>query len=70
MLKNPREAVLWLAVHHQQKKALELFAMEIASAGTSMGEFEYLHCQHCNANSKAQCTNFKGHNVATESKSK
>jgi len=36
-LKNPREAVLWLAVHHQQRKALELFAMEIASAGTSMG---------------------------------
>ncbi|RMX40486.1 hypothetical protein pdam_00018819 [Pocillopora damicornis] len=37
MTANPREAVLWLAVHHQQKKALELFAMEIASAGTSMG---------------------------------
>ncbi|XP_058960524.2 uncharacterized protein [Pocillopora verrucosa] len=36
MTANPREAVLWLAVHHQQKKALELFAMEIASAGTSM----------------------------------
>lgn len=33
---TPREAVLWLAVHHQQRKALELFAMEIASAGTSM----------------------------------
>lgn len=39
-LKNPREAVLWLAVHHQQRKALELFAMEIASAGTSMGMYQ------------------------------
>ncbi|XP_078369232.1 uncharacterized protein LOC144653169 [Oculina patagonica] len=36
MTANPREAVLWMAVHHQQRKALELFAMEIASAGTSM----------------------------------
>lgn len=36
---TPREAVLWLAVHHQQRKALELFAMEIASAGTSMGVY-------------------------------
>ncbi|XP_068719890.1 uncharacterized protein [Montipora capricornis] len=33
---TPREAVLWLAVHHQQRKALDLFGMEIASAGTSM----------------------------------
>ncbi|PFX16875.1 uncharacterized protein LOC111341614 [Stylophora pistillata] len=36
MTANPREAVLWLAVHHQQKKAVELFALEVASAGTSM----------------------------------
>lgn len=36
MTATPREAVLWLAVHHHQRKALELFAMEIASAGTSM----------------------------------
>lgn len=33
---GPREAVLWLAVHHHQKNALEFFAREIASAGTSM----------------------------------
>lgn len=36
MTATPREAVLWLAAHHHQRKALELFAMEIASAGTSM----------------------------------
>ena len=34
--------MLWLAVHHHQRKALELFAMEIASAGTSMGEYNGL----------------------------
>lgn len=33
---NPREAVIWLAVHHMQKKALELFSREIAPAGTGM----------------------------------
>ncbi|EDO45659.1 predicted protein [Nematostella vectensis] len=33
---GPREAVLWLAVHHHQKQALSIFAREIASAGTSM----------------------------------
>lgn len=31
-----REAVLWLAVHHRQKKALELFSREVAPAGTGM----------------------------------
>ncbi|XP_072232490.1 uncharacterized protein lratb.1 isoform X2 [Leuresthes tenuis] len=34
--KGSREAVLWMAVHHKQKKALELFAREIAPAGTGM----------------------------------
>ncbi|XP_069031638.1 uncharacterized protein lratb.1 [Embiotoca jacksoni] len=34
--KGSREAVLWMAVHHRQKKALELFAREIAPAGTGM----------------------------------
>ncbi|XP_072899239.1 uncharacterized protein lratb.1 isoform X2 [Hemitrygon akajei] len=33
---SPREAVIWLAVHHMEKKALELFSYEIASAGTGM----------------------------------
>ncbi|KAL3879454.1 hypothetical protein ACJMK2_031752 [Sinanodonta woodiana] len=32
-----REAVLWLAVHHSQRKALEFFAREVAPAGTGMG---------------------------------
>lgn len=31
-----REAVIWMAVHHKQKKALELFSREIAPAGTGM----------------------------------
>ncbi|MEE6461187.1 hypothetical protein FKM82_001223 [Ascaphus truei] len=31
-----REAVIWLAVHHRQKKALEIFSREIAPAGTGM----------------------------------
>lgn len=31
-----REAVVWLGVHHKQKKALEIFAREIAPAGTGM----------------------------------
>ncbi|XP_060073298.1 uncharacterized protein LOC132553104 [Ylistrum balloti] len=31
-----RESVMWLAVHHQQKKALQMFAREIAPAGTGM----------------------------------
>ncbi|XP_068163916.1 uncharacterized protein lratb.1 [Antennarius striatus] len=34
--KGSREAVLWMAVHHKQKKALELFSREIAPAGTGM----------------------------------
>ncbi|OWF54332.1 hypothetical protein KP79_PYT12295 [Mizuhopecten yessoensis] len=31
-----RESVMWLAVHHQQKRALQMFAREIAPAGTGM----------------------------------
>ncbi|XP_044156128.1 uncharacterized protein LOC122942539 [Bufo gargarizans] len=31
-----REAVIWLGVQHKQKKALEIFAREIAPAGTGM----------------------------------
>ncbi|XP_035849772.1 uncharacterized protein LOC116035193 isoform X2 [Sander lucioperca] len=34
--KDSREAVVWMAAHHTQKKALELFAREIAPAGTGM----------------------------------
>ncbi|KAK5848088.1 hypothetical protein PBY51_005736 [Eleginops maclovinus] len=34
--KGCREAVIWMAVHHKQKKALELFAREVAPAGTGM----------------------------------
>nr|XP_023647384.1 uncharacterized protein LOC111833385 isoform X2 [Paramormyrops kingsleyae] len=34
--KGPREVVLWMAVQHQQKKALELFSREVAPAGTGM----------------------------------
>ncbi|KAI4891313.1 hypothetical protein NFI96_033523 [Prochilodus magdalenae] len=33
---GPREAVLWMAVHHKQKKALEFFSREVAPAGTGM----------------------------------
>jgi len=33
-----RESVLWLAVHHQDKKALELLSREIAPGGTGMGK--------------------------------
>ena len=33
---NTREAVLWLAVQHSRKEALEIFAREIAPAGTGM----------------------------------
>ncbi|KAI3376591.1 hypothetical protein L3Q82_016473 [Scortum barcoo] len=35
--KGSREAVIWMAVHHKQKKALELFSREVAPAGTGMG---------------------------------
>ncbi|XP_066516905.1 uncharacterized protein [Hoplias malabaricus] len=31
-----REAVIWMAVHHRQKKALEIFSREVAPAGTGM----------------------------------
>ncbi|KAI5086779.1 hypothetical protein C0J45_23009, partial [Silurus meridionalis] len=34
--KDPREAVLWMAVHHKQRKALEFFSREVAPAGTGM----------------------------------
>ncbi|KAM6909409.1 uncharacterized protein FYW49_013240 [Xenentodon cancila] len=34
--KDSREVVIWMAVHHQQKKALEFFSREIAPAGTGM----------------------------------
>ncbi|XP_037542704.1 uncharacterized protein LOC119419435, partial [Nematolebias whitei] len=34
--KDSREAVLWMAVHHKQKKALEIFSREVAPAGTGM----------------------------------
>ncbi|XP_015265547.1 PREDICTED: uncharacterized protein LOC107109440 [Gekko japonicus] len=33
---GPREAVIWLAVLHKQKKAVEIFSREIAPAGTGM----------------------------------
>ncbi|KAL4641796.1 hypothetical protein GN956_G10451 [Arapaima gigas] len=33
---GPQDCVLWLAVHHKQKKALELFSREVAPAGTGM----------------------------------
>ena len=35
---NTREIALWMSVEHKQKKALEVFAREIAPAGTGMGE--------------------------------
>lgn len=33
-----REVVLWFAVSHTNKKALEIFSREIAPAGTGMGQ--------------------------------
>ncbi|XP_048366008.1 uncharacterized protein LOC125440300 isoform X2 [Sphaerodactylus townsendi] len=33
---GPREAVIWLAVLHKQKQAVEIFSREIAPAGTGM----------------------------------
>nr|XP_008110152.1 PREDICTED: uncharacterized protein LOC103279026 isoform X1 [Anolis carolinensis] len=33
---GPREAVVWLAVLHKEKKAVEIFSREIAPAGTGM----------------------------------
>ena len=34
ILSHVREAVLWMSVKHQNKKAVELWAKEIAAAGT------------------------------------
>lgn len=39
MKQGPREAVLWLAVHHKQREAVEIFSKEIAPAGTGMGNY-------------------------------
>lgn len=36
-VQGSREAVIWMAVHHQQKKALEVFSREVAPAGTGAG---------------------------------
>ncbi|XP_054418222.1 uncharacterized protein LOC129061551 isoform X2 [Pteronotus mesoamericanus] len=33
---GPREVVLWLSIHHREKKAVEIFSREIAPAGTGM----------------------------------
>ena len=33
---SPREAAMWMAVQHPEKKALDIWAREIASAGTGM----------------------------------
>lgn len=41
-----REAILWLAVHHQQKGALELMAQEFAPAGTGMGQSQVTMLVH------------------------
>lgn len=41
-IQNSREAVLWLAVEHEQKEALDIFAREIAPAGTGMGKWAFL----------------------------
>lgn len=38
VLQNNREAVLWLAAHHEDKKVLGILSQEIAPAGTGMGE--------------------------------
>ena len=35
---NNREAVLWMAAHHTDKKVLEFLSKEIAPAGTGMGK--------------------------------
>uniref|UniRef100_A0A3Q2QTI0 Si:ch73-132f6.5 n=1 Tax=Fundulus heteroclitus TaxID=8078 RepID=A0A3Q2QTI0_FUNHE len=35
--KDSREAVIWMAVRHRQRKALEIFSREVAPAGTGMG---------------------------------
>jgi len=33
---GPRDVALWMSVHHSDKKALEIWAREIASSGTGM----------------------------------
>lgn len=33
-----REIVSWIAVEHEQKEALDIFAREVAPAGTGMGK--------------------------------
>lgn len=33
---GPRECLMWIAVEHRDKKALEIFAREIAPAGTGI----------------------------------
>lgn len=37
-----REAVLWMAVYHKQKEALEIFSREVAPAGTGMGTEQHV----------------------------
>ena len=34
---SPREVTLWMGARHQRKEALQIFAREIAPAGTGMG---------------------------------
>ena len=34
---DPREATVWMAVEHANKDALNIFAREMAPAGTGMG---------------------------------
>lgn len=48
VLQGVRDAVMWLAVHHKDKKALEFFAKEIAPAGTGMGKFQVITNQLIN----------------------
>ena len=37
-VQGPRECVVWLAAHHQDRRALEFMSREIAPAGTGMGK--------------------------------
>ena len=34
---SPREVTLWMGARHQRKEPLQIFAREIAPAGTGMG---------------------------------
>ena len=34
---SPREVTLWMGARHQRKEALQIFAREVAPAGTGMG---------------------------------